>query len=99
MRRKSWLRFYLGTANEAVNFTKFESEAMTRRYYPFFFRILNEKGEVFYSSKEFERYWIRFQRQSIGQCDERQGDPGGYLFSRKEEKIQNDQHPSIRKGS
>lgn len=40
-------------ANEAVNFTKFESETMTRRYYPFFFRILNENGKVFYSTKEF----------------------------------------------
>ena len=44
----------LGTANEAVHFTRFEGESKARRYYPFLFRILNEKGEMFYRSKEFE---------------------------------------------
>ena len=32
---------------------KFEDEAMTRKYYPFFFRILDKNGRPFYISKEF----------------------------------------------
>jgi heavy metal sensor kinase len=39
--------------NEINFLMKFEDEAMARKYYPFFFRILNENGRPFYISKEF----------------------------------------------
>ncbi len=39
--------------NEISFLMKFEDEAMTRKYYPFFFRILDKNGSPFYISKEF----------------------------------------------
>ncbi len=39
--------------NEISFLMKFEDEAMTRKYYPFFFRILDKNGRSVYVSKEF----------------------------------------------
>jgi heavy metal sensor kinase len=39
--------------NEINFLMKFEDEAMARKYYPFFFRILNENGRPLFISKEF----------------------------------------------
>jgi heavy metal sensor kinase len=41
-------------ANETPLLMKFEDEAMTRKYYPFFFRILDKSGNPMYVSKEFQ---------------------------------------------
>jgi heavy metal sensor kinase len=39
--------------NEIDFLMKFEDEVMTRKYYPFFFQILDKNGSPFYVSKEF----------------------------------------------
>jgi heavy metal sensor kinase len=39
--------------NEINFLMKFEDEVMTRKYYPFFFQILDKNGTPFYVSKEF----------------------------------------------
>jgi heavy metal sensor kinase len=38
---------------------RFEKEAVTRRYYPFFFRVLNEEGRQIYHSPGFEEIQYR----------------------------------------
>ncbi len=40
--------------NETNFLMRFEDEVMTRKYYPFFFQILNKDGEPLYISKEFQ---------------------------------------------
>jgi heavy metal sensor kinase len=41
--------------NETDYLVKFENETMGRKYYPFFFRILDEDGKSLYVSKEFQK--------------------------------------------
>ena len=41
--------------NEIDYLIKFEDESMARKYYPFFFRILDQDGAPLYFSKEFQK--------------------------------------------
>ena len=47
-------RVLLREPSEKNFLMRFEDEVMTRKYYPFFFRILDGNGELIYISKEFQ---------------------------------------------
>ncbi len=51
---KEMERVLSGGPNETKFLMRFEDEVMTRKYYPFFFQILDKNGEPLYISKGFQ---------------------------------------------
>lgn len=50
---------------------KFEEEAMGRKYYPFFFQILDEGGKPIYISKVFGELGYRINHEVLTHAKER----------------------------
>ena len=59
MKRMNWQNSSSGIRRIRELFGKFEEELIGRRYYPFFFQILDEKAQPVYSTREaFKRFGI-----------------------------------------
>ncbi len=56
---------------------RFEDEVMARKYYPFFFQILDKDGKDALRLERVSRDRIRCEGAGVDQCQEREGDSGG----------------------